>query len=34
MKILHKLFSYNKGISAIYLCFVEALGNLDLRGKD
>lgn len=34
MKVLYKLFHYNKGISAIYLSFVEALGNPNLRGRE
>lgn len=28
------MFHYDRGISAIYLCFVEALGNPDLRGRE
>lgn len=34
MKYLYKIFHYNKGISAIYLYFLEALGIPDLRGRE
>lgn len=34
MKVHYKLFHYNEGISAIYLCYIEALGKPDLRGEE